>query len=194
MWVKEVNLMVNALILTTLVRSIIHGLMKYLLITIIACLLVTPIFSQKKEVTTSTTFVLVRHAEKAQDGSKDPALTAEGQSRAERLSQLLDQENISALYATPYQRTQLTLKPIADSRQLEINTYKPFEEGFLNNLLLSHPDQIVVIAGHSNTIPALVNALIGEDKFSQLDESDYNDIFIVTASEVGDGTAIQLTY
>ncbi|MFT4738611.1 MAG: hypothetical protein ACI92W_002734, partial [Paraglaciecola sp.] len=48
--------------------------------------------------------------------------------------------------------------------------------------------------GHSNTIPVLVNQLIGEDRYEQLEETDYNDIFIVTAESLGTGTVVHLTY
>ena len=170
--------------------------MKYNLYFILAAILTLGCANstKKEQQATTTTFILVRHAEKANDVTKDPPLTEEGTQRAERLAALLDQQDIVALYATPYQRTQLTLQPLATAKNLSVTSYQPGEEGFLTGLLESQPNNIIVIAGHSNTIPALVNELIGEEKFVQLDESDYNDIFVVTCSEIGKGNVIQLTY
>jgi 2,3-bisphosphoglycerate-dependent phosphoglycerate mutase len=140
-------------------------------------------------------FILMRHAEKVLDGTKDPALTEKGEARAVRLAELLDQEDITGLFATPYLRTQSTLRPLADSTSMRIQDYTPHDPEFLIGLLAKYPDGgLFVIAGHSNSTPKLVNQLIGEDQFEPLDETDYNDLFIVQLTEMGKGSAIQLTY
>ena len=36
-----------------------------------------------------------------------------------------------------------------------------------------------MIAGHSNTVPPLVNALIGKNEFTTMDENEYGKIWIV---------------
>ena len=38
----------------------------------------------------------------------------------------------------------------------------------------------MLIAGHSNTTPQLVNQLIGEDRFEDMDDSDNSTLFKVT--------------
>ena len=38
----------------------------------------------------------------------------------------------------------------------------------------------VLIVGHSNTIPKLVNKLIGEEKFEDMDDADNSTLFKVT--------------
>ena len=40
----------------------------------------------------------------------------------------------------------------------------------------------MLIVGHSNTIPQLVNKLIGEEKFEDMDDSDNSTLFKVTIS------------
>ena len=69
-----------------------------------------------------TTFILVRHAEKAFDGTKDPALTEVGKDRSLRLASLLQKQEVAALYSTPFKRTQVTLIPIAQGQQLSIES------------------------------------------------------------------------
>ena len=39
----------------------------------------------------------------------------------------------------------------------------------------------ILIVGHSNTSPKLVNLLTGKDKYKELDESVYNTYWIVTS-------------
>lgn len=149
--------------------------------------------SDPKKVGFGYKFVLVRHAEK--EAGNDPGLTPEGSDRALRLAELLQQEEVTAIYSTDYRRTKATVDPLAIKSSLLTQVYTPMEEAFLPSLFEQYPKGgLFVIAGHSNTIPGLVNQLIGEKKYLQLDEKDYNDLFIVTTSAVGNGTVIQLTY
>ncbi len=130
----------------------------------------------------ATTIFLVRHAEKA-DQSRDPDLNLAGKARAHRLLELLAEADIRAVYSTDYKRTQQTVAPIADKRGLNIISYRPFDEDMIKDLRTKHGGQNIVVAGHSNTIPDLVNKLIGEQKYEQLDDGDYSNIFVVTLFE-----------
>ncbi len=142
-----------------------------------------------------TTFVLVRHAEKADDGTKDPPLTAEGTERAERISDLLKNQTVTALYSTPYKRTRETLAFVAKEKSLEIKEYDPFsKDEWLEGLLQEHTGGTILISGHSNTIPILANALLGKDVFSQFDDTDYSNLIIVTTEEIGKGKLVRLTF
>lgn len=138
-------------------------------------------FSQKNtENDEITRIIIVRHAEKNDDGTKNPSLSEMGKSRAERLGKMLSEFKIDKLFSTPYARTTETLLPIATSRKLEINNYNPGDKSFATNLLNTVKGQTIVIAGHSNTCPDLVNTLINDAKYKNLDESDYGKIWIVT--------------
>lgn len=141
-----------------------------------------------------TTFILVRHAEKVDDGTKDPVLSNEGKLRAKRLAAHLNNTSLTAIYSTPYYRTRSTVKNIAESHNLVIQAYEPFSEEVLDSMLESNRGGIILISGHSNTTPHLVNRLIGKEKIEQLDESDYDNLFIVTVTEIGKGKLVRLTY
>lgn len=135
------------------------------------------VFSQNGEL---TRIIIVRHAEKNNDGTQNPSLSAEGKLRAERLNKMLSEFQIDKLYATPYARTKETLQPIATARKLEISKYGLLDKDFPKNLISNENGKTVVIAGHSNTCPPLVNTLIKQDKYEELDESDYGKIWILT--------------
>ena len=142
-----------------------------------------------------TTFILVRHAEKANDGTSNPPLNEDGKARSVQLANMLANQEVTALYATPFIRTGETLRPIADMKSMEVQSYDPSSKGeWLTKLAKKHTGGTLVISGHSNTIPGLANALIGNETFSQFDDSDYSNLIIIVADEVGKGKLIRLKF
>ncbi len=131
---------------------------------------------------------LVRHAEKIDDGSKDPKLTAQGVQRAENLAQMLASSGITKVYATAYQRTQLTAKPLAEYLTTEVSTYDPSELSEFARHLKEQADNALVV-GHSNTTPQLAHLLSGKPVIS-LDESDFDNVFQVVIK--GDQTTLNV--
>ncbi|WP_420316645.1 SixA phosphatase family protein [Ekhidna sp.] len=142
-----------------------------------------------------TTFILVRHAEKAIDGTSNPPLSEAGYVRANNLAALLAEQEIDALYSTPFIRTEATLIPLARIKGIEVQNYDPYNgPKLLSTAIEKHAGGTVVISGHSNTIPALANALLGNEKFQQFDESDYSNFIIIVSSEVGKGKLVRLKF
>ena len=56
-----------------------------------------------------------------------------------------------------------------------------------------HAGQLVVVAGHSNTVPALVRAL-GVESVADIPEDEYDDLFLVQLNADGGATALHLNY
>ena len=171
--------------------------MKKLLLLCSILLISGSLFGQSADTTTQeTTLIMVRHAEKMDDGTRDPSLNDIGVERAERLAKLLLEDfEVGAVYSTPYKRTQETAKPLADMIGFEIQTYDPRDpQGFIELLMEAKKGKSVLIVGHSNTTPALVNLVLGEDKYEQLDESAYGNIFIVSIDEKGEATVEKRVY
>jgi broad specificity phosphatase PhoE len=129
-----------------------------------------------------TTFILVRHAEKEATGAdpKDPNLTKDGEARALSLVKLLEKQNIDAIYSTNFNRTKNTVKPLADSKNLEVQIYD--KQPDIEKLKIK--GGTIVICGHSNTIPALANLLIGKEQFKQFDDADFGNILIIKDNSV----------
>ncbi len=159
---------------------------------LLAALTFAPIHTVQAQET--TTFILVRHAEKADDGTNDPPLNEVGKQRVAALADHLRETDITAIYSTSYKRTMQTVQPIADSTNLEIKTYDPFSESLIEDILKSEAGGTVLISGHSNTTPMLVNRLIREEQYEQLDETDYDNIFIVIYTKNGAVSALKLIY
>lgn len=132
-----------------------------------------------------TTFILVRHAEKKSDGSKDPELTEAGLIRAKLLGSILRDTQINAVYSTPFKRTQETVEPLAASKGLTIKTYAPLKSEQIDEMLKTYPGGTILISGHSNTIPWTANYLLGKDEFRDFDDADYDNILIVDVTEKG---------
>ena len=141
-----------------------------------------------------TTIFLVRHAEKVIDGSNDPILTPEGEKRADELMYILKHVKLDAIYSTPYKRTQQTVLPTANDKNLKIQDYKPGERGFLKKILNSYPGGAVLIVGHSNTIPILANELTGRMDYDELNDATYDNLFIAYVHANGQANIIRMRF
>lgn len=127
------------------------------------------------------TWYLLRHAEKAEDGSADPVLTSQGQQRAEQLASLLSAANIEKIYSTDYQRTQLTVAPLARHLGLTVTSYDPRQLDELAKTLQTEGVNALVV-GHSNTTPMLLQLLSGQPA-ERLDEVDFDNLYQVVAHD-----------
>jgi phosphohistidine phosphatase SixA len=123
---------------------------------------------------------LVRHAEKADTG-KDPELNDIGKERAEDLSRFLKDAGITNIWTTDYKRTRETVAPIAARTRVKVEVYDPSKLGEFATKLKSIPGRHLVV-GHSNTTPALVQAL-GGDPGPPMPESEFDRFYIVTLGQ-----------
>lgn len=131
------------------------------------------------------TIILIRHAEKdtTQQGSTmmlaDPPLCAEGLARAQKLIEAVQAYPIEKIYSTNFIRTRKTVEPLASKLKLSVELYDHRKLDQLVELIKNSNAQTILVAGHSNTTPALANLLLQEKKYEALDESVYNKIFII---------------
>lgn len=142
-----------------------------------------------------TTFILIRHAEKADDGTKDPVLSEQGNERAKRLVSLFKDTPIDVVYATNYQRTKATAKPLAEAKAVDVNTYEPKQASAIDDILKKHTGKTIVLVGHSNTVPWIANYLTGTNRYTDFPEDDFDNVIVVTVAEKGKtATSIWLNY
>lgn len=126
-----------------------------------AALLLVGCATPRDDAASSTTFVLVRHAEKAADDPRDPGLTDAGKARAARLAASLADAPLRAVYATAYRRTRDTAGPAAAAHGLQVLIQDAREPAadFAARLRAAHGAGTVLVVGHSNTVPAVAAAL-----------------------------------
>lgn len=142
-----------------------------------------------------TTFILVRHAERSDEGGGDPDISENGKQRAQRLADILSKTSIQAIYSTGYKRTKNTVTPLANAKGLKISIYEALKGEEIEKMLKDHAGETIVVSGHSNTIPWTANYLIGKDEFKNFDDDDYKNFLVVTVLKKGSVTNVTwLTY
>lgn len=120
-----------------------------------------------------TTFV-IRHVEK--QAGDDPLPSEAGLLRAQALMERLAEVPLVAVYSTPLRRTIRTALPTAEAQGLEVTPYTTTDE--LRALLAGHPGQAALVVGHSNTVPAILEAL-GTPGPGSIDHGRYGDLYLV---------------
>lgn len=128
-----------------------------------------------------TTLYFIRHAEKDRSDktNRDPHLTEIGLERANHWNEILKHVDFDAVYSTNYYRTKETALPTANRNKVELIIY---DTNNLNGekLIIDNLGKTVLVVGHSNTTPRFVNSVIGQNKYSDIDDSNNGNIYVVT--------------
>jgi broad specificity phosphatase PhoE len=164
-----------------------------ILIIFSACLcLLTFAFAESEN--QFTTVILIRHAEKSTAPEDDPLLSDAGTARAEQLAKMLKDSGIQAIYSTPFQRTRSTVEPLAKQLSLTpIILDAKDSSQFAKAIREKNAGQVVVVVGHSNTIPEIIHEL-GGPVMDEIDESVYDNLFVLTTSKDGKSSLLKLKY
>lgn len=147
-----------------------------LIVPLLALALLAPVVAAAQQLV-----IVVRHAERADSGTPpmggtaDPPLSAAGKARADKLVAMLSSSGVTAIYVTEFVRTQQTAAPIAAALKLT-TTIKSSSDttALVTELKTKHAHDIVLIVGHSNTVPAIVKALggptvtVGDEEYDKL--------------------------
>ena len=147
----------------------------------------------------TTTVIFVRHAEKASMPADNPGLSPAGQRRAAELTrQLVDADviaGVDAVYSTPYRRTEETAKPVAEALDLPLNTYDAADtEAIMEHIVKVHKGKVILVVGHSNTLPALIGNMGASKRVPEIAEAEYDNIYIVSIPWFGKTKTIRLRY
>lgn len=124
-----------------------------------------------------------------------PALTEEGEDRAERLAFMLERVDLDAVYSTRTKRTRSTAAPTAASHNLQVIDYDAQQlQDFAKDLKRLYRGKTVLVVGHSNTTPALANYLANTDRYPRFNELDYTNFYIVTIPRIGKPRVVKMRY
>lgn len=152
-----------------------------------------------------TTVFLVRHAEKADGPGQDPPLSEAGKLRAEALARLLQSAGVKGIYTSQFQRTRQTAEPLAKRLGLTVSpvalSVKPSnprevsDESIreLTKKVEAHAGEALLIVGHTNSVPEVIK-MLGGDAVPKIDESKFDDLFVVTVYAGGRAKVVQLKY
>ena len=120
-------------------------------------------------------FYVMRHLQKA--AGDDPGLTEEGQRNAARLADLLADDPPSAIYVSSTRRARETAAVLASRLGLTPKTYDPRDTPALISAAVAETGTVLIV-GHSNTVPEIVERL-GGTRPADLAESDFGDVWRV---------------
>ena len=152
-----------------------------------------------------TTVLLVRHAEKLLTGG-DVDLSEPGGRRAADLVVAVEHAGISVAIASTYRRTQQTVAPtvaalgLAEERVLRI-----LEPGDVaREILTNQRGRTILVAGHSNTVPQIVEALgapslcppfeIDKKYGCMIPDPEYDHLFVVRIPADGAVSVVRVRY
>jgi 2,3-bisphosphoglycerate-dependent phosphoglycerate mutase len=143
-----------------------------------------------------TTYIIVRHGEKDTLNKSNPSLSEIGKKRAQLLAQILENYPIAKVYYTGgMSRTLETAQPVLDLHKCPSDTfYRKSVEPFFYNLLEAHEGKSVLIIGNTNTIPKMLNCFEGKEKYKDIDEKEYDNMYIVVARSKNDACIHQYKY
>lgn len=140
--------------------------------------------------------ILVRHAEKdLATGSEDPILNKTGEERASLLAEMLRDAGVTTIFVTQYKRTALTVGPIAKKLGTVPKKRSARDSaGLVSDIRRDHRDDVVLVSGHSNTIPELLK-LLGYRKFVEIAESEYDNLFfVIPRGEASEPVVVRLRF
>lgn len=144
---------------------------------------------------------VVRHAEKASD-SNDPGvpLSQKGRARAKKLAAILEKTGVTAIYSTDTVRTLDTAKPLAQALKITVQKYEATDAQGRPDLLplakvlkTEHARDVVLVVGHSNTVPPLLKAL-GYAEPVEIPADRFGDLFVLVPAGTGPPTLLRLSY
>jgi phosphohistidine phosphatase SixA len=134
------------------------------------------------------TIFLVRHAERADTAAgtttADPSLSDAGRARAVALATLLKDAGITTIFVTELRRTQETAAPLAAALGIVPTVIAQNDLKALVPKLKSTVGNVLVV-GHSNTVPAVIDALGLTAPI--IGDADFDNLFIVTPGQSASG-------
>ena len=147
----------------------------------------------------TTTVIVVRHAEKAVGQGDDPHLSDAGEARAEALARSLEDAGVTAVITTQWVRTAETAEPTAREAGASPEVVPVVWNSIPRNAadvaaaVRRHPGEVVLVVGHSNTVPDIVAAL-GVERPAEICDSEYDRMEIVSMEADGNARLIESRY
>ena len=141
----------------------------------------------------AATIILVRHAERNEGMAPDVLLSPRGEERARQLARVLKDTNIRAVFATEVRRTQQTAEPTAEQFHLQpIVTSSKDVDTLVSRLMALPDDAAVLVVGHANTVPLVVERLGGA--VPAIADTEYDRLVVVVTGRDRPPAILTLRY
>ena len=147
-----------------------------------------PLPSATADTAAATTVILVRHAEKNPHPSGgDAGLAVAGLVRSFELARVVADAGVRAVYVSQFGRARLTGEPAAAAIGDTVRVYDANRNDLLaERIRAEHAGSTVLVVGHGDSVPLLIEALCGERPAESL---EYDRLFLLT---LGPGKAHRL--
>ena len=145
-------------------------LLALLLLTLAACFPVAP------QVPVGPSYYVMRHLN-TQPGVRDAELTAEGQRNAQMLPAWFQNDAPAVIYVSNTRRAQQTAAPLAAALRITPKIYDPANTPALVQMVKAETGTVLIV-GHSNTVPDIVQQL-GGTRPGPIGETQFGDIWHV---------------
>lgn len=144
----------------------------------------------------TTTVLLVRHAEKGprSDDSHEadlrwPLCNPLGNDRAQELAHVAGRAGVNVIYHTEFDRTRLTIEPLDAVVSGNVtHQYAARDLDALVSDISLDVGKVIVVAGHGDTVPRIIEKLGVKTQLDGLDENgnipdnEYDNLYVVTTT------------
>jgi phosphohistidine phosphatase SixA len=121
---------------------------------------------------------VVRHAERVDD-EKFSSLSPQGRARASRLAKVLREAGITHIFVSEYERTAQTAAPLAARLGIKPVAVAADDLATLLTMVRATGQRArVLVVGHHDTIPTLLNALGCKPQVT-VNKAEYDHLFVV---------------
>ena len=149
----------------------------------------------------TTVVLLVRHAERndaiactavdtacvlPNSSPANPVLSVAGETRAATLAHVGEDAGLQTIYASCFCRTQQTVQPIATNLGLAVKNVSqhaadgsPDVDALVTQIKTDNDGQRVLVAGHSDTVPLIIEKL-GGGTIDPITGSEFDNLYVVT--------------
>jgi phosphohistidine phosphatase SixA len=136
---------------------------------------------------------VVRHAERV-DQSADSALSTEGIGRSYKLRDMLRDAGITRIFTSDLRRTIETAAPLATAVKVTPEQTPGGDAAALAaKISAAGAHDRILVVGHSNTLPALLQTLHVEPTI-RIGDDEYDNLFIIVPGKDGRPVLLRLKY
>lgn len=125
----------------------------------------------------TTYYYVVRHADRLNNSANSP-LSTDGFTRANVLRDSLSGKGIDSIFASTFLRTQQTAAPLATALHLTVKIYNPDTTAGLITRLKRIRGKDVLVVGHSDNVPQIVEGLSGQT-IAPIGALDFDNLYVI---------------